>query len=343
MKLLLAAVALSASFSHAHADSKSWSAVKGLLPDNVTSIGGANVSSLRATSLYQSIVPALVNKKSDAKKAIIAAKAHCGIDLHAVVVDAAVAMGDDERGIIVASLDKSIDQKRVLECMSKIVEKEWTPPKPPIEVDSKGGLKAGSKKPDPAATKPAPAPEPPPAPVAAPKVVAKTTGKVTEYGLDTDAKRIYVAWLAADVVAIATDPDDKALLDKMLGGKGVPGGLAKFLAKANQSHTMWFVSTKSAPIPDTGGTIKATFGTVNAGKGNVDLDATMVTSSVKDAKAFVDSTNNQLTALKSGVPPQFAGLVDALKVKAEDDRAKFKMSAPEKDLVALISLVAMGL
>jgi hypothetical protein len=327
--------------------------VKGLLPDNVNVVGGANVNALRATSLYQTIIPTLVNKKSDVKRAFIVAKALCGIDLHAVVNDAVVAMGDDSRGVFVASLDKSVDQKRVVECMAKFVEKELAPK--PVEkadiaapgagaVESKGGLKAGTKKPDPAATKPAPAtpPTPPPPPPAAPKLVTKTTGKITEYGLDTDSKRIYVAWLAADVVAIATEPDDKALLEKMLAGKGAQGTLAKLLGKANQNHAIWFATTKSQPI-DTGGTMKGGFGTVNTAKANVDLDITMVTSSVKDAKAFAESLNTQLAAAKAGIPPQFVSLVEALKIFAEDDRTKFKLNAPEKDLVALISVLAMGL
>jgi hypothetical protein len=128
----------------------------------------------------------------------------------------------------------------------------------------------------------------------------------------------------------------------MLAGKGTQGTLPKLLSKANQNHAIWFATTKSQPI-DTGGTMKGGFGTVNAAKGNVDLDITMVTSSVKDAKAFAGSLNNQLIAAKAGVPQQFVSLVDALKIVAEDDRTKFKLNAPEKDLVALISLLAMGM
>jgi hypothetical protein len=342
MKLLGSLFAIAIIASAAHADSKSFSAVKGLLPDNVVTIGGANVATLRGTSLYQTVIPALIAKKSDVKKAFDLAKSHCGIDLHAAVVDATIALSDDEHGIIVATLDKSIDQKRVVECMTKVTEKELAPKAAPAPViEQKGGLKAGTKKADPAAKAPTPATPPPPAPTA-PKVVTKTTGKITEYGLDNDPSRIYVAWLAADVVAIATTPDDKALLDKMLAGKGAPSALAKFMGKANMNHAIWFASTKSESL-DTGGSRKGGFGTINTAKGNVDIDMTVVTTSVKDAKAFVASTNDAVSSVRGGVPPQFTKLVDALKITAEDDRAKFKFSAPEKDLVALLAMLLMGI
>src|SRR5689334_22038218 len=115
MKLLgsLFAIAIA---STAVADSKSLTAVKGLLPDNVIMIGGVNVATLRGTSLYQTIVPALIAKKSDAKRAFDMAKSHCGIDLHAAVLEATIAMTDDEHAVVVATLDKSIDQKKVVEC-----------------------------------------------------------------------------------------------------------------------------------------------------------------------------------------------------------------------------------
>jgi hypothetical protein len=338
MKLLgsLFAIAITASMvTSAGADTKSLGAVKGLLPDSIVTIGGVNVSTLRNTSLYQTLVPALIAKKSGAKKAFELAKQHCGIDLHAAILDATVAVTNDEHGIVVATLDKSIDQKRVVECMTKVAEKELAPPPP--AVDQKGGLKAGPKKADPAVK--APAATPPPA---APKVVTKTTGKITEYGLDNDASRFYVAWLAPDVVAVATSPDDRALLEKMLAGKGAASSLTKLMGKTNMGHAIWFASTETAPM-DTGGTRKGGFGNINTAKGNVDLDMTMLTSSVKDAKAFVEAMNQQLSSVKGGVPPQFVKLVDALKISAEDDRAKFKFSAPEKDIVALVSMLLMGM
>ncbi|MBA3500106.1 MAG: hypothetical protein M4D80_36395 [Myxococcota bacterium] len=345
MKLLSVAAVLALAGT-ASADTKSWTAVKGMLPDNVNVIVGANLSTLRGTSLYGAVMPTLLAKGPDAKKAIDLAKTACAIDLHAAIVDATFAMGDDERGIVVLTLDKSIDQKRVIDCATKLIAQQAaaTTPTATVDVEAKGGgLKGGTKKQPPPTAKQPDAPKaPPPPPPPAPKLVTKTTGKVVEYGLDTDAKRLYVAWLAADIVAIATDPDDKPLLDKMLAGKGTKGTINTFLAKASPNAAVWLATTKAQPVP-TGGTMKGAFGTVDATKGNVNVDMSIVMSSAKDAKGFVDQSLALIASAKGSVPPQFQKLVDALKLTASAESANMKLSATEKELVSVITLALMNL
>ena len=341
MKLLSVAAVIAViplSGGTAFADTRSWNAVKGMLPDNVNVVVGANLSALRSTSIYNAVMPTLLAKLPDGKRGIDLVKSTCGIDLHAAVIDATFAMGDDERGITVLALDKSLDQKRVLECATKLVAQQAAPTAA-VDVEAKGGgLKGGAKK------QPAPAvkPEPPKPAPPAPKLVTKATGKVVEYGLDNDPKRLYVAWIAPDVIAIATDPDDKALLDKMTAGKGTKGQMSAFLAKASPNSTVWLATTKPQPVP-TGGTMKGAFGTVDAVKGNVNVDMSIVMSSAKDAKGFVDQSTQLIASAKSSIPPQFVKLVDALKLTAADDRANMKLAAAEKDLVAVITLALMNL
>lgn len=344
MKLLSSIAAVAALSAVASADTKSWNAVKSMLPDNTNVVVGANLAALRGTSIYNSVMPTLLAREPDAKSAIELAKSVCMLDLHAAVVDATFAMGEDERGVVVIALDKSVDQKKFLDCATKLVARQHalatvTPPAPLPE--SAGGLKSAGKKPDAKANAkadPKPAPPPPPAP----KLVTKTTGRVTEYGLDNDPKRYYAAWLSADVVAFATDPDDKALLDKMLGGKGPKGQLTTFLGKANPNSTVWLATTKPQPVP-TGGTMKGAFGTVDAAKGNVNVDMSILLSSAKDAKAFVDQSLALIASAKGAIPPQFQKLVDALKLTSSNDAANMKLSAAEKDLVGLLTLALMNL
>jgi hypothetical protein len=344
---LLSIAAVIALTSTASADTKSWNAVKGMLPENVNVVVGANLSTLRGTTIYSAVMPTLVAKLPDGKQAIELVKSICAIDLHSAVIDATFAMGDDERGITVLTLDKSLDQKRVLECAIKLVARQAAlaaTPTATVDVEAKGGgLKGGTKKQPPPTAKQPDAPKaPPPPPPPAPKLVTKTTGKVVEYGLDTDAKRLYVAWLAPDVVAIATDPDDKPLLDKMLAGKGTKGTINTFLAKASPNATVWLATTKPQPVP-TGGTMKGAFGTVDTAKGNVNVDMSIVMSSAKDAKGFVDQSLALIASAKGSIPPQFQKLVDALKLTASNDSANMKLSAAEKDLVGVITLALMNL
>jgi len=338
-----AVIALAFTTSVAAADSKSWATIKPLLPDNVNLIAGANLSALRGTSLYQSIVPKLIAREPDAKKAFELAKSTCAIDLHAAMVDATAIMGDDEKGVVVVALDKSIDQKRVLDCMQKVVDVEMAP-KPSASAEVKtGGLKDGAKTKAPAAAPP-PKPDlakaPPPA---APKVLAKTTGKITEYGLETDSKRFYVAWLAPDVVAVATIPDDKALLEKMLGGKGAKGAITSLLTKAPSSSSIWIATTKSRTLPDGGGTMKGAFGTVKTANSNIDLDMSVVMGSAKEAKSFIDSAVGQIASLRGNVPASFHKLIDAMKLTAAADNANLKLVATEKDIMSVVALALMSL
>ena len=344
MKLLLSVAAVATLAGTASAETRSWNAVKGLLPDNVNVIVGANLATLRNTSLYNAVMPTLLAKEPDAKKGIDIAKTACGLDLNVAIVDATFAMSADERGVIVLALDKSIDQKRVLDCANKVVAMQHAADnasKAALEsVPKDGGLKSGAKKP-PVATKPAPkvAPVPP-----APKLFAKTTGRITEYGIEGDDKqgRVTVAWLASDIVAVATDPDDRALLEKMLAGKGAKGTINTFLAKASPNSTVWLATTKPQPVP-TGGTMKGAFGTLDAAKGNVNVDMSIVMSSAKDAKGFVDQSLALISSAKGSIPPQFVKLIDALKLTASAESANMKVSAAEKDLVGLISLALMNL
>ena len=115
MKLLLSVATVAALATTATADTRSWNAVKGMLPDHVNVVVGANLAALRSTSLYNAVMPTLLAKVPDGKRGIDLVKSTCGIDLHSAVIDATFAMGDDERGITVLALDKSLDQKRVVD------------------------------------------------------------------------------------------------------------------------------------------------------------------------------------------------------------------------------------
>lgn len=333
MKLLSLAASLVLFSTAASADSRSWAVAKGMLPDNVNVVVGANLATLRGTSLYGSLLPILMAKEPDLKRAIDMAKDTCAIALDKSIVDATFAMNTDDRGVVIVALDKALDQKRIVDCLTKFVAKA---PPAPAEADLKGnGLKGAAKKPDVAKADKAPAPP-------APKLVAKTTGRITEYGLDTQTDRLFAAWLAPDVVAIATDASDKALLEKMLAGKGAKGTITTFLAKAPSTAAIWLATTKPQAMP-TGGTMKGGFGTIDTTKGNVNVDLSIVLGSAKEAKGFVDQVTALLADARGGIPAQFHKLVDALKLSAAADAANVKLSATEKDVLSVLSLAMTNL
>jgi hypothetical protein len=336
MKLLSLAASVVLFSTAASADSRSWSTVKGLLPDSVNVVAGANLSTLRGTGLYSTLMPALMSADPDLKRAIDMAKSTCAIDVDKSIVDATFAIGGDDRGVVIVALDKALDQKRVVDCMSKFVAAQAPPPKVEADLKGAGGLKGAAKKPG--AVKDAQVAKPPPAP----KLLVKTTGKITEYGLDTETQRLFVAWLAPDVVAIATDAGDKPLLEKMLAGKGTKGTINTFLAKAPSSAAVWLATTKPQSMP-TGGTMKGAFGTIDTTKGNVHFDLSIVLGSPKEAKGFVDQATALLADARAGIPAQFQKLVTALKLSASADAANMKLSATEKDVMSALSFAMMNL
>ncbi len=307
----------------ASAEPKSWTAAKAVLPDNVTVIAGANLISLRKTAAYQQLVPALINKEPDAKQAFDIAMTTCAIDLHTAIEDATVAISDDEKGLVVVGLAKGIDQKKVVECLNKLAV-QLAKTRAPA---AKTGLKAGAAK----------------KPARAPKVVTKTTGKVTEYSIDGEPKKLYLAWLAPDVVAISTAGDDRALLEKLVSGTGLKGAMSGTVGKVNTSATLWLATTKQTPISQTGSTMKSAFGTIDASGGQVSFDIHAIMASAAEAKKFVDDATAMLGAAKSQVPPQFASIVDGLKLSAKGDDAMMKLAVTEKDLQSILSLVLMSL
>ena len=344
MRITAAAFLLAATAASAHADSKSWASVKNMLPDSVNVIVGANVAALRGTSLYASVMPTLLAKQPDLKTAIETAKATCSLDLDKAIVDATFAMNDDERGILVVAFDKSVDQKKTTDCLQKVVAAQ-NAPKAELAKDKKapkaekvdltsGKAELKPEKADPKAEKSD-------VKLAA-KLVVKTTGKITEYGLEGDTKHVYVAWLANDVAAFATDFDDKALLEKMIAGKGTKGAINGLLQKSGQASTVWLAATKAQPVP-TGGTMKGAFGKIDATKGNVSMDISAVLSSAQEAKQLVDQSTALIASAKANVPQQFVKLVDALKLTAAQDTANVKLVATEKDLLPVLAMAMMNL
>jgi hypothetical protein len=304
---LTAVVLASALASSAHAESKSWAAAKGVLPGDLYVVAGGNITSIQKSTIYQTIVPALLQQEKDAKEGFELVKTTCGIDIQTSITDAVVAMRENEKGLIVAALS-GVDEAKVTSCLQKIAEKE---------AKEKGKT-----------TK---------------KITAKTSGKIVEYTMEGESEKLYLAWLASDVVAMATEPTDKSLLEKMIGGKGAvakSGDMAKALAKTNTNAAVWFALAKKTPVGEgkTKATMKTAYGALDIAAGVVAIDGTMVLSSSAEAKAFADQIKDQIAKNQASMPAEFQKLVKSLTVAASGDAVNVKFSAPEKDILSLIGL-----
>jgi hypothetical protein len=152
-------------------------------------------------------------------------------------------------------------------------------------------------------------------------------------------EKLYLGWIGKDVLVVATDPTDKSLVEKMVGGKGT-GQANKLANKLDTGATVWMVVLKQQPIQ---GSIemKALYGTAKIAKGNVAGDMRIITGDAKQATDLVTMVNSQLPAAQSGgmLPPGAAAIVKSLKIKSAGAEVQATASAPEADLLSLLSLV----
>jgi hypothetical protein len=303
---LAAAILVSALAPAAHAQSKSWTAAKAVLPGDLFVVAGGNITTIQKSTIYQSIVPALLQKERDAKEGLEMVKTACGIDVQTSITDAVVAVKENEKGLIVAAVS-GIDEAKVTACLQKIADKESK---------EKGKTK---------------------------KITAKTSGKIVEYSMEGENEKLYVAWLASDVIAMATDPTDKSLLEKMIGGKGAvakSGDMAKALGKVNTSAAVWFAVAKKTPVGEgkTKATMKIAFGAVDIAAGIVSVVGEMVLSSSAEAKAFADQIKAEMAQNAGNMPAEFQKLAKSVVIATSSESVTIKFSLTEKELMSLIGL-----
>src|SRR5262245_43690311 len=129
----------------AHADTKSWTAVKGKLPAGTIAVASFDVSQIAKTSLYQTAVQAVLDQEDDAKQGLELLKTGCGVDVTTVVTDVTVVIADvkEHDGVLIALGVNGVDKAKLTACMTALAT-----------IDDKSA-----------------------------KLSVKTKGKVTEYGV----------------------------------------------------------------------------------------------------------------------------------------------------------------
>ena len=186
------------------------------------------------------------------------------------------------------------------------------------------------------------------------KVAAKekktiTAGKpdgqgIVEYTSSGETDKLYIAYLPKGVLAMSTEPKDKALLVKWLGGKGVdtksPAGGA--LGKVNTGAALWGVVAKEQKLED-GMNMKAGYGSADVTGGNINADVRLVLGSAKEATDAVVKANTQLEEAKKGggIPPALQNVIKTLKITSAGEELQIKASMAEKEALGLIGM-AMG-
>ncbi len=282
----------------AAADSKSWTAVKRSVSPKAAIVFGFNLDPIRATGSYAAALKMFLAESNEANQAFELIKTSCQIDVATAISDATVIMKLDEKPLVVLGLN-GLDEPKVIDCMEKIVK------------SFAGGGPA-------------------------PTLTAKKKGKVTEYSAPGEAKKIYVAWLAADVVAFTDDPGDKGKLTKMLTGGAAKGALGTMIGKVSTSAAVWAAVVKKADAPF--GTFTGGYGAVEISGGTISASGHMTLSKPAEATAGATAGNAKLVEAKAEFAkiPAAVKLMDTIKIVASGKLIDITGSIADKDILALL-------
>ena len=172
-------------------------------------------------------------------------------------------------------------------------------------------------------------------------VTITTDGKLTKYEGMSD-KPMYFAWLASDVLAISTTPDDKDVTKKLLvGGVTSSADLKTGLAATDKNASAWFVYKEDHDLPNMGGKMKQIYGSAKITNKKIDFTSHMITDSPKAAQAFTDEANKQLAAIQSGGSQAMQTALKNVSVKLDNGMVAASGSITSDDVFPLLMSVMM--
>gem|GEM_PF-4465702 len=133
------------------------------------------------------------------------------------------------------------------------------------------------------------------------KTTAEASSLVVKHGAISELvlgdKKLFVAWVAPDVIAIAAKPGDKAMLKTFTSGNGAlaKSPLGKLVAKTKTTSTLWAASTKSRAVQ--GKKMLQGNGGLDLANKTLALTLAMTFSSATEAKTVAKLANDQIIAL----------------------------------------------
>jgi hypothetical protein len=170
------------------------------------------------------------------------------------------------------------------------------------------------------------------------KVTIKQDGNVTE--VFDGKKTAFLGWVGKDVIVAPFHEDDKASLQKWMGGKGAlaKSELSKSIAKINTSAMVWGAADATKEIQP-GITAKGGYGSIAFAKGNLNADIHAVMANADQATTMANSTKQQLDAVKMfpKLPPGVPEMIKAITITAAGDEVVLKGSFLEKDLMSALT------
>jgi hypothetical protein len=167
-------------------------------------------------------------------------------------------------------------------------------------------------------------------------VTSKKTGSITEVKSDKSKKSLFYSWQPGDVLVIAIEPEDKAMLERALGGKGAlaKGKLSGRIAKANPENALTVISARSIPVEKK--TVKAGDLSVSVSGGNVNVALNAEMASSSEADDVVKLAKLATSLIPKDAPKELERIAKTLSVGSSGPEVRASLVASERDLVSLI-------
>jgi hypothetical protein len=172
-------------------------------------------------------------------------------------------------------------------------------------------------------------------------VTAKRTGDVVEYSTVGKADKLYLAWPRPDIVAMASESNDLALLTRMLKGRGEVTKRALVRAKLSKPVTslpLWFLRDRQQEV-SAGTVMTNAFATAQVAGGSLAVEATLAMTTEKAAADAAATAMRQIQQKALQLPPHMSAALRACTIYSAAKNLIIKATVAESDFLGLISIV----
>jgi hypothetical protein len=299
----VAALALCAIAGRADADpARAWAAARDNLPAQTALVIGADLTAISKSQAWSLLLPRALAGAPDAQKVLETIRTSCKIDPLTAI-----------HGVVYAT-DADRKQGAVYVSLGAGLDQAKLT-KCFGEVAKANGAKDG-------------------------KLTVKKAGAITEITLDKD--KAYVSWIGSDVLVVASDVRDRAVLEKWIGQKGglARSPLAKIHGRANTRGALWGASAIAKEL-DPGLNMKSAHGALMLSGGNLVIDLHTTLDSAKAAAGAVAKANAQIAAVAgtAQVPANVKAMLQGVSVKASGADIAVRASVPEAELLGVLSML----
>lgn len=299
----VAALALCAISGRADADpARAWAAARDNLPAQTALVIGADLTAISKSQAWSQLLPRALAGAPDAQKVLETIRTSCKIDPLTAIHGVVYATDADRKQ---GAVYLSLGAGLDQGKLAKCFE----------QVAKASGAKDG-------------------------KLTLKKTGAITEITVDKD--KAYVSWVGTDVLVVASDVRDRAVLEKWVGQKGglARSPLGKLHGRANTKGALWGASAIAKEL-EPGLHMKSAYGALTVAGGNLVIALHATLDSAKAAADAVAKANAQIAAVAgtAQVPANVKTMLQGVSVKASGAEVAVRASVPEAELLGILSML----